>query len=159
VSLFYPYGVIVSNRVKTATRPELFPSLVEIIWLGPGFAFDEAKSESWIINVFSPMTFSSAPFPPNYDMLSISPAPIENTLPSDCGVQITEPMHSSLSRKIREVYEHTQLDDEATELARRAVNDAIKFVEFSLPGGSPLVMLSDDGVLSIQWRHKNSGVM
>ena len=102
----------------------------------------------------------AVPITENYTVLSVSPAAVESIAPSDdCAVQISNPVHSPLANKIRAVYESTQLDEDAAELARHAVNDAIKFVDFNLPEGEPLVMISDDGVLSLQWRLGSRGVM
>jgi len=159
-SLFLSYGIIADRSARIGTPSETFPSVVEIIWYRFGFTSGNTQSEFLTINVFSHGSRPSMTRPPNYDMLSISPAPIESIpLPVDYAVQILDPMHSSLSKKIRDAYQSAQLDHDAAETARRAVNDAIRFVDFNLPGGEPLVMLSDDGVLSLQWRFGNLGVM
>ncbi len=159
-SLFLSYGIIAHRSARIATPSGTFPSVVEITWYRSGFTSGNTQSEFLTINVFSHESRLSMPRPPNYDVLSISPAPIESIpLPVDYAVQISDPMHSSLSRKIREAYQSAQLDHDAAETARRAVNDAIGFVDFNLPGGKPLVMLSDDGVLSVQWRLGHLGVM
>jgi hypothetical protein len=96
----------------------------------------------------------------SYNLLSNSASAIESSgPPDDCAVSVSVAVHSALAKRIRTEYESTQLDRDAAEAARRAVNDAIRFVDFNLPGGEPLVMLSDDGVLSLQWRLGDRGVM
>jgi hypothetical protein len=90
----------------------------------------------------------------NYDALSINAS-------AGVGYTITtaDSVHSVLANRIRAVYVSTTLDEDALEAARRAVNDAIAFVDFNLPKGKPLVMLSDDGVLTLQWRLGGRGVI
>jgi hypothetical protein len=110
------------------------------------------------VNVVSQM--SQAAVSVNYDVFSINAVAVESMgLPADCAAAISTPVHSGLAKRIRAVYENTELDEDAVGSTRRAVNDAIRFVDFSLPRGEPLVMLSDDGVLSLQWRLGNRGVM
>jgi hypothetical protein len=114
----------------------------------------------FITNYLFQMNRATVPTPLNCNVLSFSSAAVESIAPSDdCVVQISDPVHSPLAKKIRAVYESTRLDQDDAESARRAVNDAIKFVDFNLPGREPLVMLSDDGVLSLQWRLGNWGVL
>jgi hypothetical protein len=93
-----------------------------------------------------------APF--SYEVVRVSAS-------AGVGYTITtaHPVHSGLGDRIRAVYESTTLDEDALELARRAVNDAIAFVDYNLPEGTPIVMLSDDGVLTLQWRLDDRGVM
>lgn len=90
----------------------------------------------------------------NYDTIRINAS-------AGVGYTITtpDPAHSVLADRIRAVYESTTLDEDFREPARRAVNDAIAFVDFNLPEGTPIVMLSDDGVLTLQWRLDDCGVM
>ena len=128
-----------------------------------GFVSISQTVRAWadlITNSFSQSTPAVSPPAVSYDVLSVNPVAMESiTAPDDCVIQISDPVHSRLAKKIRAVYEIAELEKDAAEPARRAVNDAIKFVDFNLPGGEPLVMLSDDGVLSLQWRRGERGVM
>ena len=66
---------------------------------------------------------------------------------------------SRLAKSILAQQKKTVLEDEAIEIAQRSVNDACVFVERELPDAAPSVMLSDDGVLMLQWRNADQGVL
>jgi hypothetical protein len=66
---------------------------------------------------------------------------------------------SQLAKAIRATHSRTVLDNDVVESARRAVDEACAFVERELPNYSPTVMLSDDGVVMLQWRSPDTGVL
>jgi hypothetical protein len=66
---------------------------------------------------------------------------------------------SPLARMILEAHKGTSLDEDVVEEAQRAVDDACAFANREIPEQKPLVMVSDDGLVMLQWRNENSGVL
>lgn len=58
---------------------------------------------------------------------------------------------SRLERKLREFLKFMKLDEEAQPVARQALADATALVP-TFPDFSPSVLLSDDGIVTLQWR-------
>jgi hypothetical protein len=69
------------------------------------------------------------------------------------------PRLSRLAEEIAAVHKATDLDEEAAETARSVVGDARRFVAAHLPHAEPRVLLSDDGVLTLQWRKDDRGLI
>lgn len=65
----------------------------------------------------------------------------------------------TLVSRIRAVLEGVELDPEEAVDASKAVEDACAFVSREIPDETPIVMVSDDGVVMLQWRRSDSGVL
>lgn len=66
---------------------------------------------------------------------------------------------SPLAQMIGAVYKRTSLDEDVAKEAERAVADARAFANREIPEEKPLVMVSDDGLVMLQWRDESSGVL
>jgi hypothetical protein len=69
------------------------------------------------------------------------------------------PVVSPLARMIRAVHKRTSLDEDIAEEAKRAIDDAWAFANRELSEENPFVMVSDDGLVMLQWRDESSGVL
>jgi hypothetical protein len=66
---------------------------------------------------------------------------------------------SEIAIQIKNELDDTELDPEFQPIARAAAEDAIEFMDAHLAGESPLVMISDDGTLMLEWRGKQAEVL
>jgi hypothetical protein len=64
-----------------------------------------------------------------------------------------------LSVRIVSAFSNAKLDDDATECAARARDEAVGFADREIPFARPAVDVSEDGVVTLQWRGGDSGVM
>jgi hypothetical protein len=65
---------------------------------------------------------------------------------------------SLLANKILAAAREAHLEADAVEMGQRAIDDALAFVERRLPDVDSMVRLSNDGVLTLQWRDATHGV-
>jgi hypothetical protein len=66
---------------------------------------------------------------------------------------------SRLSVQIKTAFSIAKLDDDARECAARARDDALGFAEREIPFAKPAVDVCEDGVVILQWRRADAGVM
>jgi hypothetical protein len=66
---------------------------------------------------------------------------------------------STAAKSIRLVRKRVNLDDDAIEIADRAVEEACEFVNREIPDESPIAMVFDDGTVVLQWRRGDSGAL
>jgi hypothetical protein len=67
-------------------------------------------------------------------------------------------IENPIAERILEQRAITAIDPQCNSIADAAVQDALNTVRRNGPAGTPLVMFSEDGILSLQWDHEEYGV-
>jgi hypothetical protein len=66
---------------------------------------------------------------------------------------------SSLAGRIQRLRDDVFLEPASEKQADAAISDAVEFVQRELPDGRPRVQLTEDGVITLQWRNEDVGVL
>jgi hypothetical protein len=75
------------------------------------------------------------------------------------GPEAVAPSDETVTLRIETAYRLATIEEDAREIAKAAVADAKGFSVRHRFASDPIILVSDDGVLTLQWRRENRGVM